>query len=275
LAGVPTSAGTFSFTVQVTDHDNATATRQFNLTVSGGGMSISAAGIGNSASYLGGSVAPGEIVTIFGSGLGPAAVVGLQLDNRGYVSNSLGGTQVLFDGVAAPMIYTTATQVSAIVPYGVSGTTQVHVAYQGQSSNVVSVPVTAALPGIFTADSSGHGQGAIVNQDGTVNSPGNPAPAGSVVFIYATGEGQTNPTGVDGKPGDSPAPLPIAQPGMTATIGGVNAPVLYAGGVPGLVAGVLQVNLQIPASVQPGSSVPVQLSLGGHTSQTPVTLAIR
>jgi uncharacterized protein (TIGR03437 family) len=275
LTGVPTAAGTFSFTVQVTDHANATATRQFSLTVSGGGMSISAAGIVNSASYLGGSVAPGEIVTIFGSGLGPAAVVGLQLDSRGYVSNSLGGTQVLFDGVAAPMIYTTATQVSAIVPYGASGTTQVHVVYQGQSSNVVSVPVTAAFPGIFTADSSGHGQGAIVNQDGTVNSPDNPAPAGSVVFVYATGEGQTNPTGVDGKPGDSPAPLPIAQPGMTATIDGVNAPVLYAGGVPGLVAGVLQVNLQIPATVQPGSSVPVQLSLGGHTSQTPVTLAIR
>jgi uncharacterized protein (TIGR03437 family) len=275
VTGVPTAAGTFSFNVQVTDHAGATAIKQFSLTVSGGGMSISASGIVNSASYLGGAVAPGEIVTIFGSGLGPATLVGLQLDGRGYVSNSLAGTQVFFDGVAAPLIYTSSSQMSVVVPYEVAGSTQVHVVYQGQSSNVVRVPVTAVFPGIFTVDSSGHGQGAIVNQDGTVNSQTNPAPAGSIVFVYATGEGQTNPAGVDGKPGDSPAPLPVAQPGVTATIGGLNLPVLYAGGVPGLVAGVLQVNVQIPAGAPSGNAVPIQLSLGGRASQANVTLAIR
>jgi uncharacterized protein (TIGR03437 family) len=279
LSGTPTAPGMFTFIVQVTDSTGATGTRQFSLTISGGstsGPSISANGIVNSASYAGGSVAPGEIVTIYGSGLGPPTVTGFQVDANGNVPTLLAGTQALFDGVAAPIIYTSTTQVSVVVPYEVAGkaSTQVQVVYQNQPSNTVAEPVTAVVPGIFTADSSGHGQGAIVNQDGTINSSSNPAPAGSIVFIYGTGEGQTNPAGVDGKPDGSPAPTPVAQPGMTATIGGMNAQVLYAGGVPGLVAGVLQVNAQIPAGT-PSGSAPIQLSLGGQSTQAAVTVAIK
>jgi uncharacterized protein (TIGR03437 family) len=275
LNGVPTTPGTFTFTVQVTDNANATVTKQFSLTINGGALSISGAGIVNAASYAGGSVSPGEIVAIFGSGLGPSTLVGLQLDSRGHVSTSLAGTQVLFDGVAAPMIYTQVGQVSVVVPYEVSGksTTQVQVVYQGQNSNLVSMPVSAVMPGIFTIDASGHGPGAILNQDGTVNSASNPASVGSYVFVYATGEGQTNPGGIDGKPGDSPAPVPVIQP-VTATVGGLTAQVQYAGGVPGLVAGVLQVNVQVPAGVTAGSSVPVVITIGGQSSQANVTVAI-
>ena len=241
LTGTPTAPGTFTFTVQVTDSARATGTKQFSLTISGGspnGPSISASGIVNAASYAGGSVAPGEIVTIYGPGLGPGTLVGFQVDANGNVPTLLAGTQVSFDGVAAPILYTSATQISVVVPYEIAGkaSTQVQVMYQIQSSNSVAEPVAAVVPGIFTADSSGHGQGAIGNQDGTVNSSSNPAPAGSIVFVYGTGEGQTNPSGADGKPDVSPAPTPVAQPGMTATIGGMNAQVLYAGGVPGLVA---------------------------------------
>ena len=199
LSGVPTALGTFIFTVQLTDTTNATATVQFSLTINGVPPSILTAGI-NAASYVGGSVSPGEIVVIFGSGLGPNALVGPQLDTRGYVSSSLAGTQVLFDGVAAPIIYTQASQVSVVVPYEVIGRTQVQVVYQGQASNLVLIPVAAVMPGIFTVGASGHGQGSILNQDGTVNSASNPAPVGSYVSVYATGEGQTNPAGIDGKP---------------------------------------------------------------------------
>lgn len=183
--------------------------------------------------------------------------------------------EVLFDGVAAPLIYAQAGQAGAIVPYAVAGraSTQVQVVSQGEGTNVVSVPVVATMPGIFTLDSSGQGPGAIVNQDGTVNSANNPAPSDSIIFVYATGEGQASPAGEDGKPGDNPAPTPLAQP-VTATIGGSDAQVLYAGGVPGLVAGVLQVNVQIPKGVPPGPSVSIRLTIAGKTTQTNVTVAV-
>ena len=275
LNGVPSTPGTFSFTAQVTDGANTVVTKQFTLTITGGSISISANGVVNAASYAGGPVSPGEFVSIFGIGLGPAAPVGLTLDNKGYVSTNLFGTQVTFDGVAAPLILTSAKQVNVVVPYSVSGktSTQLQVTYQGQNSNVVPTPVAEVAPGLFTIDASGRGAGAILNQDGTVNSAANPAVAGSYVFVYATGEGQTTPRGVDGKPGDAPAPTPITQP-VTATVGGINAQVQYAGGVPGLVAGVLQVNVQIPQGVAGGDSVPIVLNIGGKPSQATVTLAV-
>jgi uncharacterized protein (TIGR03437 family) len=276
LIGTPTTTGTSVFTVQVTDNSGATATKQLSLTVNGGAVSISANGIVNAASYAGGSVSPGEIVTIFGSGLGPNTLVGAQLDSRGYVTTSLAQTQVLFDGVDAPMIYTLAGQVSAVVPYEVSGksTTQVQVVYQGQSSNLVSMPVSTVIPGIFTSNASGTGPGAIINQNGTVNTASNPASAGTYVFVYATGEGQTNPAGVDGEPGGSPVAVPVAQP-VTATVGGLSAQVQYAGGAPGLVAGVCQVNILIPLGASAGSSIPIVINIGGRNTQANVTLAVK
>jgi uncharacterized protein (TIGR03437 family) len=274
VTGVPTSAGTFPFTVQVSDSTNATASTALSLTIVQVPI-ISANGILNAASYATGGVAPGEMITIFGSGLGPATLAPLATDARGYVATSLGGTQVLFDGTPAPLIYSLADQVSAIVPYETFGksSTQVQVVFQGQSSSTVSVPVVTAAPAIFTLNSSGSGPGAIVNQNGTVNSAINPASAGSIAIIFATGEGQTNPDGTDGKLDGFPAPAPVAQP-VTATIGGLNAEVQYIGGVPGLVAGFLQVNVRIPSSVPAGSAVPVIISIAGASSQANVTLAV-
>ncbi|MGB6946303.1 MAG: IPT/TIG domain-containing protein [Bryobacteraceae bacterium] len=273
ITGVPTSAGTFTFSVQVSDSLDEMASATLSLTIVQVPV-ISANGIVNAASYVTGGVAPGEMITIFGSGLGPATLAPLQTDQRGYVSTTLGGTQVLFDGTPAPLIYSLAGQVSAVVPYETFGksSTQVQVVFQGQSSSTVSVPVVTALPGVFTLNSSGSGPGAIVNQDGTVNSATNPAAAGSIVMIFATGEGQTNPDGTDGKPDGFPAPAPIAP--VSATIGGLNADVQYAGGVAGLVAGFLQVNVRLPSGVSTSSAVPVILSIGGKSSQANVTLAV-
>ena len=275
LSGTPTAAGAYSFTVQVTDNAGTTATKRFDLTITPAGtISVSASGIVNSASYVGGGVAPGEIVVIFGSGMGPSQLVGLQLDSNGAVARTLAGVQVLFDNVPASLIYVQASQISAIVPYEVAGksSTQVQVIYQGQSSAVLTVPVVSAQPGLFTSDSSGSGAGAILNQDGTINSSSNPAAVGSYVSVYCTGEGQTNPAGVDGTLDAWPPPQSVQK--VTATVGGMGTPVAYAGGSPGSVAGFLQVNLQVPITLPSGSAF-VVLNIGGATSQTGVTIAVQ
>jgi uncharacterized protein (TIGR03437 family) len=192
------------------------------------------------------------------------------------VTTSLGGVQALFDGVAAPLLSAQSGQVTAVVPYEVSGnpSTQLQISYQGQTSSAVAVPVAVAAPGIFTADSSGSGQGMIFNDDGSANAPGNAAAVGSTVVVYATGEGQTIPGGVDGKPGD-PATPPVPVQMVTATVGGLDAMVVAAGGISGMSAGYLQVSVQIPPDVTVGDAVPIVLNIGGISSQGNVTLAVQ
>jgi uncharacterized protein (TIGR03437 family) len=232
------------------------------------------AAAGNAASYDRSAVSPGEVIAIFGSNLGPASGMGLQLDSFGNVASLLSGTQVQFDGLAAPMVYAGAGQVNVIVPFGLSSTaSQVQVLYRGQPSDAFPVNVLPATPGIFTADSSGSGQALAANQDSTANGSQNPAAAGSVIVLYATGGGQTSPIVPDGSvvsAGQLPRPvLPV-----TALIGGQPATVLYAGGSPGTVAGVMQVNVQVPGGL-PAGPVPVTLQVGGQSSQSGVTIAVR
>jgi uncharacterized protein (TIGR03437 family) len=215
------------------------------------------------------------VVTIFGFGLGPNTLAGMQVSAGGSVATNLAGAQVLFDGVAAPLVYVQANQASAVVPYEVSGetSTKVQVVYQGHNSSALTVPVLAAAPGVFTLNYSGSGAGTILNQDGTVNSAVNPAAVGSLVAVYATGEGQTIPAGVDGQLDGSPAPAPVQT--VAATIGGVNATVKSAGGVTGAVPGILEVVLQVPATLGSTSAAPVLLNIGGATSQAGVTLSVK
>jgi 6-phosphogluconolactonase len=274
-AAVPASLIATAGSASVTVATGATVSKAIGFTINPASVTISSNGVVNGASHGGGTVSPGEIVTISGSNFGPSAFTGFQLDSNGYVTTLLGGVQALFDGVPAPLLSVQAGQVMAVVPYAVNGnpSTQVQVSYQGQTSSAVAVPVAIAAPGIFTVDGSGSGQGMISNEDGTANAPGNPASVGSTVLVSATGEGQTMPSGVDGKPGDSPAPVPI-QP-VTATVGGLDAQVTSAGGISGMAAGFFQVAVQIPDGVTTGDAVPIVLTIGGITSQTNVTLAIQ
>src|SRR5205807_1493603 len=116
-------------------------------------------------------------------------------------STTLGGSQVLFDGTPAPLLYASSSQVAAVVPYGVDGKlgTQVQVKASGGTSDSVALPVLPVAPSVLSVDYTGSGQGAVLNHDGKVNSFSTPAKAGSIVSIFATGEGQTLPGGVDGK----------------------------------------------------------------------------
>ncbi len=222
-------------------------------------------------------VAPGEIVTLFSSGLGPAGLVVNKPQANGYYSTSFAGTTVTFNGTPAPIIYTSSTLVSVVVPYEINGLTSatVVVTYQGSPSVARTVPVTPTLPGVFTLNSTGSGQALAVNLDGTnsLNTSANPIAAGGFVLLYATGEGQTTPSGVDGKPGPSTAPFPMPVNSVTATVGGMNAVVSYAGGAPGFVAGVMQVNLQIPAGLTAGNNN-VVLTID-TISSPPVTIATK
>ena len=238
---------------------------------------LTAAGVGNAASYASGPVAPGEIVSLFGTAIGPATPANLTLTNPRLVANSLAGVHVLFDGVPAPVLYASAGQVNVVVPYAVAGqsSTQVQVEYLGALSAPITLPVAATAPGIFTRDASGKGPGAILNSiDESVNSAANPVARGDYVSIYATGGGQTNPAGVDGILATAPFAVAVAQ--TSVTIGGLPSPAIeYAGAAPGFVAGAVQINAQVPAGVTPGPSVPVQIKIGETSSQAGVTLAVR
>jgi uncharacterized protein (TIGR03437 family) len=233
----------------------------------------------NAASGNGVSIAPGEIVTIFGSGLGPSTPVLAQLGTNGRFGTQLAGTTVSFNGTNAPVIYTSATQVSAIVPYSapIGAAANVAVTYQGQTFTTASaVPIAATVPGIFTSNATGIGQAAAINQDSSLNGPTSPAPSGSIISLYVTGEGPTTPAGVDGKPATAPLPKPVQ--GVSVTMAGQNVPVTYAGGAPGLVAGVMQVNAQIPANLlypfTGPAAVPVVVYVGVIGSQANVTITV-
>ena len=232
-------------------------------------------GVLNAASYGGGAVSPGELLVIYGEGFGPPQLAPLRLNQAGLVDTLVGDTRVLFDGVPAPMIYAWSGQVSAVVPYGVAGrqSVSVEVEYRGTRTPPLQVPVAPAAPGIFSLDASGRGQGAILNQDLSLNGAANPAPPGSIVVLYVTGEGQTEPPGIDGKLAAGSLPKPRLP--VTVQIDGIDAEVLYAGAAPTLVAGVMQVNVRLPPGVRPGDTVPVLIKVGEATSSPGVTLAVR
>jgi len=233
------------------------------------------AAVTNAASYSS-SVSAGAMVLVWGSGLGPQTAALLQQDGNGLVSTSVSGVRVLFDGVPAPLVYVSPGQCSAIVPYfgALKSTTHVQVEYHGVRSDPLEITVLSTAPALFSSDFSGVGQGAILNEDGvTRNSSSTPAAAGSVVILWGTGEGLTDPPGVDGRPAVEVLPKPVAP--VSVEIGGVAASIEYAGAAPGSIPGLFQINVRIPQEVQRGDRVPIHVKIGTGSSQQGVTVAIR
>jgi uncharacterized protein (TIGR03437 family) len=228
------------------------------------------------ASTQPGALTPGKIVVLYGSRLGPASLTGAAFGSDGKLATNLGGTQVLFDGTPAPLLYTSSGQLSAVVPYGIEGKpgTQVQVRNGSLTSDPVAFPVTPVAPSIFSVNYTGSGQGAILNQDGvSVNSTARPAEKGSIVAIFATGEGQTLPGGIDGEIARG-ASMPRPTQNVQVRINGRPAEVLYAGAAPGQVAGLFQVNARIPADT-PSGEVAVEVQVGNASSQPGITLAVK
>ncbi len=233
------------------------------------GPSVSKDAIVNVASGLGGAVAPGELVSIFGSGLGPEAGA-----SSASLVKGLGGVRVYFDELEAYLTQTSDQQVTASVPFGVSGRTSVNVRLDAGNahSNTVTVPIVSAAPGIFTSGSAKTGQAVAVNQDGGMNSAAAPASKGSVIAFWATGQGLVAPAGVEGAdPSGPPYPRPLLP--VSVSIGGVTVPesdVEFAGMV---YAVVMQVNVRIPKTAASGEQ-PLLLGIGGAVSQGGVTIAV-
>lgn len=220
--------------------------------------------VANGASFAAGPVAPGEIVSIFGANLGPAAGVSGGLSADGRLDTSVSGVTVQFDETPAPLFYVRSDQINAQVPYATAGrqVTQVKVLYQGAPSSVASVPVAPTAPALFV-NPDDRTRALVINPNGKVNSVADPAQPGDVVVLYATGEGQTDPPGVDGKPADAPYPHPAAP--VELKIDGQNADILYAGAAPGF-AGLMQVNARVPANIVGSGLVSAQLFVGGVSS---------
>ena len=234
-------------------------------------------GVVNGASFLPGPLAPGEIVSIFGAGLGPSEPVAADLSGGGDAFPvDLAGTRVLIAGIAAPVIFTSSGQVSAAVPLAVAGrdTVSLRVEFQGNVTADLILPVSASAPAVFTVNTSGQGQGAIRNQDFSVNSPGNPAERGSIVQIFLTGGGATQPAGIDGRLSPLDTLLFLNLP-VKVTIGGLDAPVQFSGAAPGLIAGAVQINAEVPRGVASGSALPVVIRIGDRLSPAGVTLAVK
>jgi uncharacterized protein (TIGR03437 family) len=212
----------------------------------------------NATLFATGAVAPGEIVTLFGTDFGTSTPT------------------VNFGTSAAPVLYSSNCQINAVVPFEVNPgiATLVTVQSGSQLLGPIKLPVVAAAPGIFTTNDSGSGQAAVLNQDGTVNSASNPAPRGSVVSVYLTGAGALSPPLGDGLLGPLTAPFPAPVASISATIGTLAATVTFAGQAPGLIAGATQVNVQVPENAPVGGAIPIGISAGDYASQS-ATIALR
>jgi uncharacterized protein (TIGR03437 family) len=206
-------------------------------------------GIANAAGgVVLGRLAPGELISIYGMHLGPAAPVTATFDAAGFLPTTLGAVQVTINGTPAPLLYVSATQINAVVPVELTAgaAAELQIAQNGTPWPAFRVMVDIAAPQVFQNSS---GSAVAINQDGTLNSKTNPAPAGSYVSIWATGTGYF--PGSDGQMATGAnqfcslagyCTIIDAAPGSSA----VNVP--YIGAAPDTVNGVVQINFQVTPS---------------------------
>jgi uncharacterized protein (TIGR03437 family) len=240
-------------------------------------LELSSASYGLNTFYgnAGQSVAPGEIVSFFGSNIGPATAVLTAADTSGRLPTDAGGVSVLFDKFPAPVTYASPNQINVVVPYELAGqtSTAISIANNGSASSPFGISVFPTLPGLFTANGTGTGPVAALNQDLSLNSAQNPIAAGSIVVLYATGAGAMNNFMPDGQITGANTSTPVAA--VYVRIGKVPAEILYAGSAPSLVSGALQVNVRVPSGTVGGGQVPIQLIVGEYTSPPGTTIWVQ
>jgi uncharacterized protein (TIGR03437 family) len=229
---------------------------------------------GNAASYAIGTISPGELVTLFGTGLGPEQGVAPQATLQVPYPTEAENVEVTFDGTPAPLMWVEDAQINAVVPWSLTAgqNTQLCVSYNSVPTNCLTLAVAQTTPGVFTVDGT---YALAVNQDGTMNSAEHPAPAGSIVSIWATGLGPITPAQADGTLIDLPLPSNVlaARVGTNISVGFppttllVNYVVTYEGPAPYLVAGTSQLNFRLPADFQGQVQWSAVVEAGSGTSQ--------
>lgn len=218
-------------------------------------------------------VSPGGLVSLYGMNLGPVEALGTRLDPSGRVASSLGGVEVLFDGLPAPLLYVSRNQINAVAPMALKGRalTWVEVVRNGQRSPVFAAPVLDTAPGVFTLSGNGRALAVALNSDGVLNGEQTPAARGSVVTLWGTGFENFATALQDG---EVPSGATALRTAPRTRIGDQAADVLYAGAAPGFVAGVLQFNVRVPANASAGRAF-VELTSADGASRQGVWLWVR
>jgi uncharacterized protein (TIGR03437 family) len=206
--------------------------------------------VGNAASYGTGPIAPGEIVTLMGNGLGPQQGVAPQATLESPYPIEAAGVEVTFDGTPAPLLWVQDGQINAVAPWSLTPgqNTQICASYNSVMTNCLTWGVEQTAPAVFTVDGV---HAAAVNQDGTINSASNPAAVGSIVSVWATGLGPITPSQADGTLVGLPLPNNVLPVQVGAQVVGLKIDFYtpfemeYAGPAPYLVAGASQINFQV------------------------------
>ncbi len=233
-------------------------------------------GVVHAASYIGQRPAPGSIVSVFGRSLGVSGAA-----SAVPLPTTLGGASLNVGGRSMPLFYSSNGQVNAQLPFELLPNSRLNLVakahQEGTGPENIAAPETiivgAVQPGIFTVSQDGKGQGVILNVGNRVVDSSAPATAGDVVVVYCAGLGATRPVVASGLGAPAQEPLARVVAAVTATVGGKEAAVQFAGLTPGFV-GLYQVNVQIPTGVTAGAAVPLVLAQYGVPSNT-VTLAVR
>lgn len=293
LGALTPAQSPYSGTITVAGTSPATGTTTVTVTLTVTAALPVITSVNNAASGATGAVSPGEIVSIYanaGNPIGPTVPVALSsttcLSPCTVVPSTLGGVQVIFlpSGIPAALLYVSATQINAVVPYQAnSGSLSVEVKYLGQSSNAFPLQSTATAPGIFSATGTGTGAAAAAqySPSGTysVNTVSTPALPGYTVVLYLTGEGVVTPLPANGgvtQVSSTPPLTPQPQTAPTVLIDNQPATIAFYGEAPGVVSGVLQINVVVPNI--PSSdygAVKLSVSFGTSSSQAGVTLYVQ
>jgi uncharacterized protein (TIGR03437 family) len=238
-----------------------------SIHVDSGFRSPAILGVANAAGLaISSFVAPGELISIYGTGVGPAQATGAKLDANGRLTTELAGVRVLINGSPIPLTFAGPDQINAVAPlnFNVGAPIQLEITRDGQSTASIGLWSRDTAAEVFRSSGPIPGTvlrfAAALNQDGSINSATNPAQRGSIVSVFVSGMGRMNAPQTDGDIPLAVLPKPVNSVTVDAT------ELIYLGQAPGLVAGVVQVNFRLPSTPLSSTTFFNLQTADGHTS---------